>query len=148
MLAVIKIHNMDKTELINDLICNAKDAYAFAKESGLEKPLVETSKNFIKWFGGLFSRKAHKEKLKLMEKLDASENDFTMLKSELAAQIEEHENLKFEFEKQLSILRQEATKSEKQETIKIIRSKNVVAGVNKIELNGDFIVGDSYSDKK
>ena len=127
---------------------NAKDAYSFAKDTGLEKPLIDVSKGFIKWFGGLFTRKAHKERVKLMEELKASENDLVMLKSELEVQIEENENLKNKFQEKIATMQETIKKSDNQEAIKIIRSKNVVAGVKKIEVKGDFHVGDNYSDKK
>ena len=38
---------MEVTNLINEVVDNAKAAYTYAKETGFEKPLVETSKSFI-----------------------------------------------------------------------------------------------------
>ncbi len=134
-------------DLVDEVIDSAKDAYSFAKENNLEKPLIEVSKKFIQWFGGLFTRKAHKEKVSLLEKFEASEKDLTMLKSELQAQLEENENLKSEFEEKIASLKAEVSSSNQQESINIIRSKNVIAGVKRIDVKGNFRMGDDYTAK-
>lgn len=134
----------ESTELITEVIDNAKDAYVYAQEKGLEKPIVQAAKNFTNWFGGLFTRKAHKERVKKMEELKASEKDYALLQAELEALAEEKESLETEFKQQLQTLKTEVEKVDDKAALQIAKSK--LKNVNFGNVNtggGDFILGDN-----
>jgi len=138
---------MENQELINKVVENAQEAYAFVNEKGLTKPLLNASKSFINWFNGLFTRKAHKERLELLEKLQQTENDIAILKSELTLQVEENTELITTFKQKVSELEKEKSNEPNQNTVKIIKSKNVLANVKEIKVQGNFHIGDN-SDKQ
>lgn len=74
-----------------ELVKNAGEAYAVLKQTGLAQPLKDAAIKFTNWFGGLFQRKLHKEKIALMEQLSANEEALKMLQLELESQAAESE---------------------------------------------------------
>lgn len=79
-----------------ELVKTASEAYAVLRQTGLTKPLKDGAAKFTNWFGNLFTRKLHKEKIVLMEQLSADEEALKMLRLELEAQADENEMLKQE----------------------------------------------------
>jgi hypothetical protein len=134
---------MENTEIVSKVIENAKDAYSFVKENGLAEPLVNSAKTFIKWFSGLFTRKSHINRLKLMEDQKAMENDISMLSDELLALIEENEKRKVEFQKKIDDIERAKGNEPNQAAVEIIHSKNVIVNVKTLKVKGDFRIGDN-----
>lgn len=129
-----------------ELIKNANEAYALLGQTGLAKPLKDAALKFTSWFGGLFKRKLHKEKIALMEQLSANDESLNMLKLELEALADENEILKQEIKQNQKDYYEIRNKPEYAPIFKISNSslKNVVnAPISNV--TGNINIGDTYN---
>ena len=129
-----------------ELVKNAGEAYAVLKQTGLTQPLKDAALKFTNWFGGLFKRKLHKEKIALMEQLCANDEALSMLRLELEAQAEENEILKQEIsqnQKEYNLIR---NNPEFAPILNIANSKlkNIInAPISNV--TGNINIGDTYN---
>ncbi len=129
-----------------ELIKTAGEAYAVLKQSGLTKPLKEGALKFTNWFGSLFTRKLHKEKIILMEQLKADKETLKMLQLEVEAQAEENEILKQEISQNQNEFNKLRKNPEFAPIFNIANSKlkNVVnAPISNV--TGNINIGDTYN---
>lgn len=129
-----------------ETIKTAGEAYAILKQTSLAKPIKDGALQFTKWFGELFTRKLHKEKIALMEQLSANEEVIKMLQLELEVQAEENETLKQEINQKLKEYRQLKNSPDYPEKFSIANSyqKNVVnAPISNI--TGNITIGDVHN---
>ncbi len=129
-----------------ELVKTAAEAYAVLKQTGITKPLKDGAMKFTNWFGGLFTRKLHKEKIVLMEQLSADEEVLKMLRLELEAQTEENEILKQEINQNKEEYCELRNKPEYAPIFKITNSrlKNVVnAPISNV--TGNIAIGDVFN---
>ena len=136
---------MDKINY-EELVKTASEAYAILKQTGLSQILMEGVKKFTNWFGNLFSRKLHKEKVALMEQLLANEEALKILQLELEAQVEENDGLKKDINQHLDEYRKVRNNPEYESIINIANStlKNVVNAPISV-VTGNVNIGDIYN---
>lgn len=136
------MESIDYKELVEE----AGEAYALLKQTGLSKPLKDAAMKFTKWFGSLFNRKYHKEKIKLLEKLEIKAEEMDALKVELEVMASENESLNQEIIQKLKEYNDIKTNSENSSNIKLAHStmKNIVnAPITNV--SGNINIGDKYS---
>jgi hypothetical protein len=129
-----------------ELLEEAGEAYALLKQTGLSKPLKDAATKFTKWFGSLFTRKYHKEKIVLLENLKIKGEEMNALKIELEVMASENESLKQEMIQKLKEYNDVKTNSENSSNIKLAHStmKNIVnAPITNV--SGNISIGDKYS---